>query len=215
MKKTITIILTTLTFLACNKAKESIQNGTKNAMETVIESKTGTQVSIPDVTNMENNAGYISYKTDKTVYTKGTERMQATVTINKEKNKENLMIALQLVGETGKSFILTLGEVPTNFSLPLTGKFSTNNAYDGKNPTALFMFLNTTQNGVQNTENPFEGEFTIHKLSEKEVVFSLKGKGSNASNLESPSNWVGITGNGKLINPIILSYGIDKNNVLK
>jgi hypothetical protein len=43
----------------------------------------------------------------------------------------------------------------------------------------------------------------------------LEGKGSDASDADSPSNWKAISGNGKITNPIILSYGIDKNNVLK
>jgi hypothetical protein len=214
MKKIITI-LTAITLFSCNKAKESLQDSMKNAMESAIESKAGTQVDLPDAANMEDNAGYISYKSDKTVYTKGTERMQATVTINKDKNKENFMIALQLGGETGKSFMLTMGEVPPNFTLPITGKFSPNNAYDGKNPTALVMFLNVSENGIAAAENPYEGKFTITKLSSKIVEFSISGKGSDATNVESPSNWVGISGSGKLINPIVMSYGIDKNTILK
>ena len=69
-----------------------------------------------------------------------------------------------------------------------------------------------------------ENEITIVKLGpsqeengvmKREVTFEINGKGSDAMNIDSPSNWNVITGNGKLVHPIILSYGIDKNNILK
>ena len=68
---------------------------------------------------------------------------------------------------------------------------------------------------MKSSEVPFEGEMIITKLSKDEVTFEINGKGSDAMNIDSPSNWNVITGNGKLVHPIILSYGIDKNNILK
>ncbi len=212
MKK---IILTfaVLSIFSCNKAKESMQDAVTGAMEEAIESKTGTKVDLPDASDMENNGGYINYKSETKTYLTDDEKMQATVIIQKE--NEELSIALQLTGEAGKSFIATISHIPNDFSLPLKGKFAVSNAYDGTNPSATVLFMNATENGMMTSELPYEGEITITKLSKDEVKFEIAGKGGNASDAESPSNWKSISGKGKLTNPIIMSYGIDKNNVLK
>jgi hypothetical protein len=122
---------------------------------------------------------------------------------------------LQLTGENGKSFVATLSHVPEKFSLPLKGKFAVSNAYDGTNPAGAIMFMDVTENGMMTSEVPYEGEISITKLSKDSVEFELEGKGGDPSDADSPSNWKAISGNGKITSPIIMSYGIDKNNVLK
>ncbi|MEZ4876019.1 MAG: hypothetical protein R2805_00470 [Flavobacterium sp.] len=99
--------------------------------------------------------------------------------------------------------------------MPLKGKFAVNNRYDGKNASAVIMFMNVTDNGMMTSELPYEGEISITKLSKDSIEFEINGKGGDASDAESPSNWKAISGSGKMISPIIMSYGIDKNNVLK
>lgn len=94
-----------------------MQDTVTNAMEKAIENQSGTQVDLPDADDMENNGGYINYKSETKTYLSDDEKMQATVIIQKE-NKD-LTIALQLAGEAGKSFLVTVSHIPNNFSLPL------------------------------------------------------------------------------------------------
>jgi hypothetical protein len=212
MKKTL-FTITIIALFSCNKAKESTQDAITGAMEKAIENKTGTQVELPDADEMDNNAAYITYNSENKNYLDGKEKMQASVIF--QKDNEGLSIALQGVGEGGKSFVTTLSHVPENFKLPLKGKFTVSNRYDGKNPSAVIMFMNVTDNGMMTSELPYEGEISITKLSKDSIEFEIDGKGGDASDAESPSNWKVISGSGKITNPIILSYGIDKNNVLK
>ncbi|GEM_PF-1532681 len=212
MKKTL-FTIAILSLFSCNKAKESMHDAVTGGMEKAIENKTGTQVELPDASDMENNGGFINYKVANKVFLKADEKMQATAIFNKD--QEGLSIALQLVGENGKSFLATISHIPENFTLPLKGKFAVSNKYDGINPTATVLFMNATENGMMTSEVPYEGEITITKLSKDEVKFEIAGKGGNATDADSPSNWKPISGNGKITSPIILSYGIDKNNVLK
>lgn len=202
-----------LSLISCNKLKESTQDALTNSMEKAIESKTGTQVDLPDSADMENNGAFVNYKVADKVYLKSDEKLQATAIFNKDNN--GLAIALQLIGENGKSFMITINHIPENFSLPLTGNFSLSNEYDGVNPSATILFMNTNANVLDTSEMPFEGQITISQLSSKNIEYTIKGKGGNASDVESPSNWKPISGDGKISNPIILSYGIDKNKILK
>lgn len=212
MKKLL-FTLTILLLFSCNKAKESAQDAITGTIEETIENKTGTQVELPDADEMDNNAAYITYKSESKNYLDGKEKMQASVIF--QKDNDGLSIALQGVGEGGKSFLATLSHVPENFKLPLKGKFAVNNRYDGKNASAVIMFMNVTDNGMMTSELPYEGEISITKLSKDSIEFEIDGKGGDASDAESPSNWKAISGSGKMISPIIMSYGIDKNNVLK
>lgn len=212
MKKTL-LTLAIISIFSCNKAKESAQDAITGAMEKAIENKTGTQVDLPDAEDMDNNAGLVNYKSAKKIYLDGKEKMQATAIF--QKDNEGLSIALQLTGEAGKSFIATLSHVPEKFSLPLKGKFAVSNSYDGTNPVGAVMFMDVSENGMMTSEVPYEGEISITKLSKENIEFEIQGKGSDASDADSPSNWKVISGSGKMISPIIMSYGIDKNNVLK
>lgn len=212
MKKTL-FTFAILSLFSCNKAKESMQDAVTGTIEKAIESKTGTQVELPDATDMENNGGYINFKSETKTYLTDDEKMQASVIF--QKDNDGLSIALQLTGEAGKSFMATISHIPDDFSLPLKGRFAVSNGYDGINPSASVIFLNATENGMLTSEVPYEGEITITKLSKDEVKFEIAGKGGDASDAESPSNWKPISGNGKLTHPIIMSYGIDKNKVLK
>lgn len=212
MKKTL-FTLAILSLFSCNKAKESMQDAVTGAMEKTIENQTGTQVDLPDASDIENNGGYINYKSETKTYLNVDERMQATVMF--QKYKDGLSIALQLTGEAGKSFLASINHVPDAFSLPLKGKFAVSNAFDGINPTATVLFMNATENGMMTSEVPYEGELIITKLTQEEVEFEIAGIGGNATDTDSPSNWRPISGNGKLTHPIILSYGIDKNKVLQ
>ena len=212
MKK-IVFTLIIISFFSCNKAKESMQDAVTGAVEKTIENQTGTQVELPDAEDMDNNAGFVNYKSEKKIYLKGDEKMQATVIF--QKDNDYLAIALQLTGEKGKSFIATINHISESFSLPLKGKFAVSNRYDGINPSATIMFMDVSENGMMTSELPYEGEITITKLTKDAVEFKIEGKGGDSSDVDSPSNWKTISGNGKITNPIILSYGIDKNNVLK
>lgn len=212
MKKIIfTLIIITL--FSCNKAKESMQDAVTDAMENAIERKTGAEIDLPDTSEMENSGAFVNYKSATKTYLTEKEKMQATVIF--QKDNEGLSIAFQMTGENGKSFVTTISYISEKFTLPLKAKFAISNEYDGENPTASLTFMEVNDTGMKSSEVPFEGEMMITKLSKDEVAFEINGKGSDATNIDSPSNWNAITGNGKLVHPIILSYGIDKNNILK
>lgn len=212
MKKIIfTLIIITL--FSCNKAKESMQDAVTDAMENAIERKTGAEIDLPDTSEMENSGAFVNYKSATKTYLTEKEKMQATVIF--QKDNEGLSIAFQMTGENSKSFVTTISHISEKFTLPLKAKFAISNEYDGENPTASLTFMEVNDTGMKSSEVPFEGEMMITKLSKDEVAFEINGKGSDATNIDSPSNWNAITGNGKLVHPLILSYGIDKNNVLK
>lgn len=212
MKKLL-FTLTILSILSCSKAKESMQDAVTGAMEKAIESKTGTQVDLPDAADIDKNNGHVTYKSQSKVYLKGTEKMQASAIF--QKDQDGLSIGFTLSGESGSSMIAIVNHIPEDFSLPITGKFVVGNSYDGKTPIATIMYMNVTENGMMASEIPYEGELTITKLSKTEMAFEINGKGGDPTDAESPSNWKTITGKGILEYPIIQSYGIDKNNVLK
>lgn len=212
MKK-ILITLIIFSLFSCNKAKESMQDAVTDAMENAIERKTGAEIDLPDTSEMENSGAFVNYKSATKTYLTEKEKMQATVIF--QKDNEGLSIAFQMTGENGKSFVTTISYISEKFTLPLKAKFAISNEYDGENPTASLTFMEVNDTGMKSSEVPFEGEMMITKLSKDEVAFEINGKGSDATNIDSPSNWNAITGNGKLVHPIILSYGIDKNNILK
>jgi len=211
--KRLLFTLTILSILSCSKAKESMQDAVTGTMEKAIENQTGTQVDLPDAADLDKNNGSITYKSESKVYLKGTERMQASAIF--QKDHDGLSIGFTLSGEGGSSMIAIVNHIPEDFSLPLKGKFAVSNRYDGKTPVATIMYMNVTENGMMASEIPYEGELTITKLSKTEMAFEINGKGGDPTDAESPSNWKTITGTGKLEYPIIQSYGIDKNNVLK
>lgn len=190
-----------------------MQDAVTDAMENAIERKTGAEIDLPDTSEMENSGAFVNYKSATKTYLTEKEKMQATVIF--QKDNEGLSIAFQMTGENGKSFVTTISYISEKFTLPLKAKFAISNEYDGENPTASLTFMEVNDTGMKSSEVPFEGEMMITKLSKDEVAFEINGKGSDATNIDSPSNWNAITGNGKLVHPIILSYGIDKNNILK
>ncbi|MEZ4876020.1 MAG: hypothetical protein R2805_00475 [Flavobacterium sp.] len=61
------------------------------------------QVELLDADEMDNNAAYKSYKSKAKNYLDGKEKMQASVIF--QKDNDGLSIALQGVGEGGKSFL--------------------------------------------------------------------------------------------------------------
>ena len=212
MKKMIFTIIV-FSIFSCNKAKESMQDAVKGAMEEAIESKTGSPVDLADSEDFDRNAGFISYKSATQNYLTGEEKMTAGVIFQKE--NEGLSISFQFTGNDGTSFITVINRIPEDFALPLEGKFAVSNAYDGVNPVAVVMYMKVTESGMVASEMPYEGFMRITKLSKDTIEFEIDGKGSDATDADSPSNWKAISGKGKITYPIIQSYGIDKNVVLK
>ena len=56
-----------------------MQDAVTVAMENAIESNTGTQVDLPEAREMENNGGYVNYKSDAKTYLTEDEKIQASV----------------------------------------------------------------------------------------------------------------------------------------
>jgi hypothetical protein len=187
---------------SCNKVKEGMQDAVTNAVENAIEKKTGTQVDLPDTDEMADNAGFLNYKSaSKTYFTDKEKMQQATVVF--QKDNYGLSIGFQMAGENGKSFLATISNVSEEFTLPLIAKFSIVNKFDGINPTANISFMKVNNYGMKSFDVPFEAEMVITKLSKHDVAFEIKGKGRDPTNSVNPSNWIVITANGKLIQPII------------
>ncbi len=207
------LILVLLGFFSCNKAKQSVQDGMNETIERAIENKTGSQIDLPDADEIENNAAWVSYRTEKKVYLSENEKLFAGVVFQKE--NDELSIAIQLTDEKGKSLMVIINHVPENFSLPLIGKFAVSNAYDGVNPVATLMFIDVTDEGMMNSEMLYQGEFKITKLTKDDIRFELLAKGGDVSDAPNPSNWYTITGKGTIMSPMIQSFGVDTNNVLK
>ena len=73
MKKII-FTLTILSLFSCNKAKESMQDAVTGTIEKAIENQTGTQVDLPDAGDMDNNGGFINYKSETKTYLTDDEK---------------------------------------------------------------------------------------------------------------------------------------------
>lgn len=205
MKKGLFII--TLAFIAAcgSNSSNAEKEGSKDSARV--------EIDIPDSDEMDQNNGVVQFKTAKKVYLTGKEKMQATAVF--DKTNDGLSIGFQLAGDQGKSFIATVTHIPENFTLPLKAKFALSNAFDGKSPVGTVLFLDVSEQGMMTSPMPFEGEMVITKLSKDFMEFEIDGKGGDATDAESPSNWIEIRGQGTLSHPIILSSGIDKNKVLK
>ncbi len=212
MKK-ILFTLTVLSILSCNKAKEGMQDMVTGAMEEAIEAQTGVSIEMPDASDTDKNAGFMSYRSESKVHVDAKQKMTAGAVF--QKDNDGLTISFQLAGEDGMSIMAAISHIPEDFTLPLIGKFAVSNRYDGVNPVATVMYMNVTENGMISSEIPYEGEMTITKLTKNEITFEINGKGGDITDAESPSNWKPITGKANLQYPIIQSFGIDKNNVLK
>ena len=202
-----------LCFLSCNSAKENAQDALSNQMEKAIEAKTGNKVDLGTAHSYENNSGSVSFVSDGQTYLKAEEKFQASAIF--QKDKEGLAMSFQFTGAEGKSLLVIINHIPDDFSIPLTGKFGVSNSYDGVNPVATMMLMQTSESGVLNAPMPFEGTLTVSKLTEAEITFEVDAKGGNTTDAESPSAWKSIKVSGKMKSPIIQTSGIDKNSVLK
>src|SRR5690606_33313111 len=212
MKKLV-FMLGIISIISCNRGKNTLQDAMKESMEEAIENKTGSHVDLADSEDFDTNAGFVAYKSAAKTYLNGEEKMTAAVLFQKE--NDGLAISFQLTGNEGQSFITILNHIPDNFSLPLEGRFAVSNAYDGENPVATAVFMEVNENGLMASEVPYEGIMRITKLTKDSMEFEIDGRGGDATDANSPSNWKSITGNGKITSPIIQSFGIDKNDVLK
>ena len=63
--KNLLFTIAMLSLFSCNKAKESMQDAVTSATESAIEAKTGNKINLPDVSDIENNAGFVSYKSSR------------------------------------------------------------------------------------------------------------------------------------------------------
>jgi hypothetical protein len=211
--KFITLILPILCFAACNGAKDTAQDALTNQMEKAIEARTGNKVDLGTADSYENNSGSLSFVSDGQTYLKSDEKFQAIAVF--QKDKEGLGMSFQLTGAEGKSLLVIIKHIPEDFTIPLTGKFAVSNNYDGVNPVATMMLMQTSENGVLNSPMPFEGTLTVSKLTEAEIIFEVDAKGGHTTDAESPSAWKSIKVSGKMKSPIIQTSGIDKKAVLK
>lgn len=211
--KNAAILLVSSCFIACNGAKDTAQDALTNQMERAIEAKTGNKVDLGTADSYENNGGSVSFVSNGQTYIKTDEKFQAIAVF--QKDKEGLGMSFQLTGAEGKSLLVIIKHIPEDFTIPLTGKFKVSNSYDGVNPVATMMLMQTSENGVLNSSMPFEGTLTVSKLTEAEIIFEVDAKGGHTTDAESPSAWKSIKVSGKMKSPIIQTSGIDKQAVLK
>ncbi len=212
MKRTL-FILSILLFFSCNKAKENTQDAITNSLQKVIENQTGQTTDFPDAESYMENEGYVSFKVEDEFYMKSNEKLTAIALFQKDHN--GIGISFQLSGENGKSFIASVTHLKEGFSLPITAKFSKSNAFDGQNPVGTVLFMNVENNSISSGAIPYEGTFTISKLTANEMLFEINAKGGEASEVDNAESWKSILIKGKLLKPITQSLGIDKNKILK
>ena len=160
--------LALLCFLSCNSAKENAQDALTNQMEKAIEAKTGEKVDLGTANSYENNSGSVSFVSDGQTYLKSDDKLQAIAIF--QKDKDGLAMSFQLTGAEGKSLVVIIKHIPEDFKLPLTGKFAVSNSYDGVNPVATMILMQTSESGVLNSPMPFEGTLTVSKLTEAEIA---------------------------------------------
>tara|TARA_R110002020_G_scaffold107849_4_gene250287 strand:+ start:483 stop:1121 length:639 start_codon:yes stop_codon:yes gene_type:complete len=211
--KNASFILMILFLGSCNKAKEGLQDAIASNMERAIAAQTGAEVDLGDAASYTSNKGIVSFDADGKSYLSKDQEFQAVAII--QKDQDGLAISFQLAGNEGQSLIAIANHIPTNFSLPLTAIFTKSNAYNGENPVATLMYLAPSENSLTSSPMPFEGSMTITKLDEKEMEFQVNARGGSPMDVESPSAWMPIFVEAKLISPIIQSIGVDKNEVLK
>jgi hypothetical protein len=212
MKKAL-FILSILLFFSCDKAKESTQDAITNSLEKVVENQAGQTIDFPDAESYTENEAYVSFKVEDDFYIKSDEKLTAMALF--QKDNTGIGISFQLSSENGKSLIATVTHLKEGFSLPITAKFSKNNAFDGQNPVATVLFMNVENNSVSSGSIPYQGTFTISKLTANEILFEINAKGGQASEVDNPESWKSIHIKGKLLKPITQSLGIDKNKILK
>lgn len=199
--------------IGCNSAKENAQDALTSSMEKAIEARTGAKVDLGDASSYADNNGSVSLVADNKTYLSKEEKLQAVAIF--QKDNEGLAISFQLSGQAGKSLIAIINHIPENFSMPLVAKFAVSNSFDGINPVATLMLMETNENGIMSSPVPFEGTLIITKLTEKEMTFEVDAKGGAPVDTDSPSAWKPIVVSGVLNRPIIQSIGIDKKDILK
>lgn len=212
MKKTLFMLSVTLIF-SCSKAKENTQDAITNSLQKAIENQTGQTTDFPDAESYTENEGYVSFKVEDEFYLKSNEKLTALALF--QKDNHGIGISFQLSSENGKSLIATVTHLKEGFSLPITAKFSKNNSFDGQNPVGTVLFMNVENNSISTSVIPYEGTFTISKLTANEILFEINAKGGEASEVDNSERWKSIHIKGKLLKPITQSLGIDKNKILK
>lgn len=212
MKKVfLTIVI--ISALSCNKVKEGAENAVNNAIENAIEKESGVQVDLPNIDNVAQNSASLMFQIGDKKILDGTEWMQGSVVF--QKDEKGLTIALTFMGDGGNSASIQLSKVPEDFELPLEMSIAYNPQENTTDPTATVILMTVNDQTQSLPEMPFEGFFKLTKFNKDEMTFSFVGKGSNMTDVDSPSNWKEMKAEGKIFSPIIMSSGIDKNKVLK
>jgi hypothetical protein len=212
MKNALLMLLFVVGLAACGGGKEN-RGTTTNVLEKVLEAKSGQEVDLPNVNNLDKSEARVSFNVGEKQVQTTADKLTVGVIATKEKNE--LQIYFQITSESGRSFMAGLTHVPENFTLPLRGVFAISNAYDGKNPTATLMAMSLTENGAENFGMPFEGTLTITELTLEKVVFNVEAKGGDPADTEKPENWKPITMNAELKFPITQTIGTTKEQIFK
>lgn len=207
------LILMVLLLASCGRAKDGMQDMITATMEKAIEKNIGSTVDLGNAEVFRENASSISFSVGERTYLEKSQKLNALAVFMME--NDGLAISFQMANEQGASLVAMVTHIPENFSLPIIGEFNMSNSYDGENPIATLMYMETSEDGLMMTPMPFEGTLTITKLSEDEMLFVVDARGGEAIDADSPSNWKTIQVKGALTSPIVHSIGIDKNDVLQ
>ena len=207
------LILGAFILASCGRAQDSMQDAVTATMEKAIEENVGVSVDLGDAASFRENAGSVDFIVGDKIYLQKSNKLVANAIFMLEEG--GLAISFQMANAKGGSLIAMINHIPRDFSLPLVGKFSVSNSYDGENPVASLMYMETGEAGMMMTPMPYEGTLTITKLTEEEMEFEAVAKGGEPIDAENPANWKPIQVKGSLKMPIIQSLGIDKDDVLK
>ncbi len=199
--------------LSCGSARDAAQDAITGTLEKVIEQQTGHKVELPDADSFSKNSASVRYSANGEELLTGDEQMNVVVILYR--NAEGLGISFQITAEDGRMFTAGLSRIKEPFSLPLTATFSPSNSYDGQHPVGSLVFIKTTDTGMEAFPAPYEGSLTLSELTEKEIVFSIDGKGGRPESAGDPSSWKPVSGKGTLSYPIIQSTGVSKKEIFK
>jgi|SRR5690606_111350 len=207
MKKLVfTFLLFGIVLTGCKQQEEKLADSILGDIEKQIEDNAEVDIDLkrPSKTKPNMALGKIVYK-GETVLDKDNFRANVTIT------KNALLVDLS---ENGYVMGISV-KVPDNYSQrPIKGKFSLSSS---KNENFATMLTAIPEEGQKNKfrEAPkvYEGELTVLKLTEEEVIVEINGTGGMLDDMHKKEKWQPITATIVCKNPNIVAVGIEKETV--
>ncbi|MDN3724031.1 hypothetical protein QRD02_06525 [Aequorivita sp. SDUM287046] len=207
MKKLVFIfLLSGIVFFGCKQSEEKLTDSILSDIEKQIEKNADVDIDLkrPSKSKPNKATGKIVYNGETIV---NKDDFQANITISKNALLVDLSHNGYVIGVSVK--------VPDNYEQrPLKGKFtlsSSNNEYFAT------MLTGIPEEGQKNKfrEAPkvYEGELTVLKLTEDEVILEIVGNGGLLVDMHKKEKWQPITVTIMCKNPNIVAVGVEKETI--